>query len=234
MSKNFTPQPNRKPEVEKEEKSVEKVTTAEVVSETDKVALPIVEEKPVVEPVVATTPSVAEVKKVEGLGSDTYIAQRLTAEQLKIYRSLKTTGKTSISSIVAYIEDVKPGIPQTDMVKLAAKQVAFYNAIVALLNNAGTQFGPSLTLLLSLFHTHRKGTLDTPYLLRAAEQMNLSKADLKLYQNLTVGILFTLADPSSRKNNIRFVNFRKALFDVGGVTKLTDQAKDSLITFFSH
>jgi hypothetical protein len=142
-----------------------------------------------------------------------------------LMKNASVEAKIVINTIKEYILAMKPGRPiaQKDGVR---SQVAFYNALLAAINNLEGDFRPTLQSILALLHAHKDGAFKETHVFRFVEHVPLSVEHRRGFQKITT-LLKTLANPQTRQGLLRQMNF-DPLLQYG----LTERGRTKLAAFF--
>lgn len=151
--------------------------------------------------------------------------QELKTQIAHILRDVPGAYQTDINRVYTYLDRMAPGRPvSTDAG--AKEQVALYKSIQNIVNRQEIHFTALFTSLLAIFKAEFKGALGDRYRLRFMESVVLGEGDRKAFNYLT-HLLCVAADPVSRKQALKSINFDRALSN--GVTPA---GRDRILGYF--
>jgi hypothetical protein len=168
-------------------------------------------------PVVPAAPAVNFVQT--GINEVDQIVERLM-------KDCSIEAKIAINTIKDYVVKMKPGKIVATSVGAQA-QVSLYQSFLTVINNIeGSDFRPAMQSILALLHAHRDGAFRETHIFRFVEHVPLSAEHRKGFQKVTT-ILKTLANPATRQDLVRQINFDPVL-----KYGVTERGRTKLAAFF--
>lgn len=136
------------------------------------------------------------------------------------------------TNVSATLENLRSFVNEMDPCKLisdttaANKHVGLYRTLVAGIENVEYNFNVFFGTILSVVHTHRETVFHDKHLLRGFASANFRGKEAGRYVNLLT-IFKALANPETRAQQVRQINFTKAL------EGLSERAQQKVRNFFN-